>query len=418
MYRDPRALTRVAAASYRSLMKRILVLGALAAALVSCAPREVPSIDRENLFQLSIGRLEDQIDLFRLEGRSRPLKTRITMRDGIVYIADGNGAKVVKYTSYGDLLSMVYNPEVNPAPLTLRTDAPENEIVTRRAVSHPLYEVGEIAVNSRKDIYVEDRLPPDRRTYDAEKRSMLDGVVLHFDSDGKFLDYLGQEGVGGTPFPLISGIHVSSSDELAVVCRHQQGWNVYWFDKAGNLLYLVLVENADLPKLEGRKSRPSLEQIVPAPDGRKLYLKIDYYKETVDESTNTHAGIGYDGSVLWTMDVATGKYVDSLEVPVLERVEEDGGKRVQTEHVYSFVGASKGGKFFFSAPDSGGYALLVLESGSPEQRTGFIRVDDDELAFNAFHLSEDGILSALLASDYEAKVVWWRTDRLVGTPHA
>lgn len=392
-------------------------LCATAAALISCGSQEIPSVDRENLFQLSIGRMEDQIDLFRPEGRSRPLKTRLTMRDGIVYISDGNGAKVVKYTSYGDLLSMVYNSEVNPPPLNLRTDAPENEVVTRRAMSYPLYEVGELAVNSKKHVYVEDRLPPDRRTYDAERRTMLDGVVLHFDSEGRFVDYLGQEGVGGTPFPLITGVHVSASDELVVVSRHQLGWNVYWFDKNGNLLYLVLVENADLPKLEGRKSRPSLEQLVPAVDSRKLYLKIDYYKETVDESTNTHAGIGYDGSVLWTMDVATGKYVDSMEVPTLERSEEDGSKRVQTEHIYSFIGASKGGKFFFCAPDTGGYALLVLEAGSPAQRVGFIRVDDDELAFNSFYLSEDGILSALLASEYEAKVVWWRTDRLVGTPH-
>jgi hypothetical protein len=36
--------------------------------------------------------------------------------------------------------------------------------------------------------------------------------------------------------------------------------------------------------------------------------------------------------------------------------------------------------------------------------------------FNTFHLSGDGILSALLASEFEAKVVWWRTDRFIGEP--
>jgi len=362
--------------------------------------------------------MEDQVDLFKLEGRSRPRKTRIAMRDGIVYLADGNGSKVVRYTSYGDLLSMIYDPENNPPPLTLKTDFAESDVVTRRAVPYPLNEAGEIAVNSRKDMYVEDRLSPERRTYDANKRTMLDQVVLKFDNDGKFIEYLGQEGVGGTPFPMITGIHVSQYDELVVICRHIAGWNVYWFDKDGNLLYLVLIERDDLPLPPGRRSKPSLERIIPAVDDRKLYLKIDYYKDTVDESTNMRSGIGYDGSMLWTMDVKTGAYTASMDVPVLEKRETEGDKKIQAEHIYSFLGAARGEKFFFSVPDSGGYALLVLSAGSPEQKRGYIRVDDEELVFNAFYLSDDGILSALLATEYEANIVWWRTDRMVGEPRA
>ena len=400
-------------------MFALLVSSLLAAAtLSSCTQKEIPSVDREDLFRLSIGRMEDQVDLFRLEGRSSSRKTRISMRDGIVYLSDGNGSKVARYTSYGDLLSMIYDPESNPPPLTLKTDFADSDVVTRRALSYPLNEVGEIAVNSRKDVFVEDRLPAERRTYDAEHRMMLDEVVLRFDNEGRFIEYLGQEGIGGTPFPMITGIHISADDELVVVTRHMLGWNVYWYDADGNLLYMVLMERDDLPMIDGRKSKPSLERIIPAPDDRKLYLKIDYYKETVDESTNTRAGIGYDGSRLWTMDVATGTYLSSMEVPVLESRETEGDKTVETERIYSFLGAARGDKFFFSVPEQGGYALLMLASGSEEQKRGFIRVDDDELVFNAFFLSDDGILSALLASEFEAKIVWWRTDRMVGEPRA
>ncbi len=397
-----------------------LLLTAIIAAFTfgSCSGKEIPAVERENLFRLSIGRMEDQVDLFGLEGRSRQRKTRIAMRDGIVYIADGNGSKVVRYTSYGDLLSMIYNAESNPPPISLKTNFAENEVVTRRATAYPLNEVGEIVVDSRKNILVEDRVPPERRTYDSERRTMLDGVVLRFDNEGRFLEYIGQEGIGGTPFPLITGLYETEDDNLVVVCRHVVGWNVYWFDPEGNLLYLILIERDDLPLPEGRRVKPSLDRIVPAVDDKKLYLKIDYYKETVDESTNTRAGIGYDGSILWTMDVKTGAYSDPLDVPALERLELDGDKKVSAELVYSFIGAARGGKFFFSAPDEGGYSLLMLSAGSPEQKRGLIRVDDDELVFNAFYLSQDGILSALLAGEYEAKLVWWRTDRMVGEPHA
>ena len=395
-----------------------MIAAAFVAALTlsACSPAEVPSVDRENLFTLSIGRMEDQIDLFGLESYARTGKTRLAMRDGIFYVSDGNGAKITRFTSYGDLLSMIYDPDANPPPLTLETEFKETDVVTRRAVAYPLNSPGELAVDSRKQLYVEDRLPPERRSYDAGNRSLLDSVVLHFDGEGRFLEYLGQEGIGGTPFPLITGLHVSVDDELAVVCRLSTGWNVYWFDRSGNLLFLVKLASDELPVPPGRAAKPSLDRIVPACDGRTLYIKIDYYRDTIDESTDTRAGIGYDGSVVWSMNAETGAYGDRLDVQALERVETENDQKVAAHAIYSLTGASRGGKVFLSAPADGGYDILLLQEGSRDQKRGFIRVDDEELMFNAFFLSEDGILSALLASEFEAKTVWWRTDRFVGEP--
>jgi hypothetical protein len=42
-------------------------------------------------------------------------------------------------------------------------------------------------------------------------------------------------------------------------------------------------------------------------------------------------------------------------------------------------------------------------------------VDQEELHLNSFDLSGEGILSALLVSDYEARIVWWRTDKILGS---
>jgi hypothetical protein len=62
----------------------------------------------------------------------------------------------------------------------------------------------------------------------------------------------------------------------------------------------------------------------------------------------------------------------------------------------------------------GGYSLLVLTAGSEEQRLGFIQVRNDELEYNTFNLSAEGILSGLVATNWDARLVWWRTDRLLG----
>ena len=43
-----------------------------------------------------------------------------------------------------------------------------------------------------------------------------------------------------------------------------------------------------------------------------------------------------------------------------------------------------------------------------------IDIAADELYYNAYYLSRDGVLSALLGTRYEARIVWWRFDKLMG----
>jgi hypothetical protein len=380
----------------------------------SCSGERVPSVARENLFALEIGRLEDQIDLFNIEGRRSIPKTALAMRDGLFYISNGNGQKIVRYTSYGDLLFMIYNEETNPLPLTLKTNVEDGGIVTRWAYTYPLREPGAIAVDGRKHIYAEDRLPYERHSYDMGTRSLLDSHVLHFDEAGRFVEYLGREGVGGTPFSRINGIYASVRDEIAVVCRHSAGWNIYWFDPDGMMRYLVPVLNDAIPIPEDRPdTQPQVDTIMAAPDQRQLFIKVDYYHSTYDESTNTPSGAEPDSSVIWIMDVETGAYIDTIEVPFFEMDLRQG--RGVEKLFYSMLAVIRGGRVFLSFPLEGGYSIFILgkdAGGNPVQRRGFIQVDDDELQYNAFNVSEEGILSGLLATELEVKVAWWRTDRI------
>ena len=378
---------------------------------------QIPSVEREDLFTLDIGKLEDQIALFNLEGDRGIRRIGMAMRNGLFYISDGNGGKVLKYNSYGDLLFMIYNEETNPEPLTLKP-LTEGAIVTRWAVSYPLMEPGEITVDTRTHIYVQDRLPYERHSYDTESKALLDSVILHFDADGKFVEYLGREGIGGSPFPKVEGLFISQKDELAVVCRLSTGWNIYWYDSDGVFLFVIQLANEALPIPADRDNViPSLDMISVGPDARKLYIKIDYYRNTFDESTSTRTGIEPDSSVVWIMNAEDGVWERPLDVPFLEYVFTEQNKRVSTKMLYSLTGVAKREQVFLSFPVDGGYSILVMpaESGaSGEQHQGFIRVDDDELQFNVFNLSSDGILSGLLADDWQIKLVWWRTDKFLG----
>ncbi|MCX7656678.1 MAG: hypothetical protein N2Z76_09165 [Treponemataceae bacterium] len=169
-----------------------LIASLILAMFFSCAVRnKVETVRRENLFRLDLGKLEHQIDLVNMEGDGRPLKTSLVMRDGQFYISDNRGNKVVRYTSYGDLLSMIYNPETNPPPLTLQKQDSGHQLVTRRAIPYPLVSNGYLTVDSRRHIYVEDKLPVERQVYDQNNNVLLDSTVLHFDGDGNFVEYLG-----------------------------------------------------------------------------------------------------------------------------------------------------------------------------------------------------------------------------------
>jgi hypothetical protein len=340
------------------------------------------------------------------------------MRDGLFYISDGNGEKVVRYNSYGDLLFMIYNEETNPPPVTAKTGIEDSTLVTRWAFSYPLREPGEIAVDSRKHIYVEDRLPYDRHSVDVESRALLDSIILHFDTDGRFVEYLGQEGIGGSPFPRITGVFTSIRDELVTVCRLPTGWNVYWFDDSGKLLYLVQLKNSAVPVPPDYPSvSVSLDAVIPAPDARKLFIKVDYYRDVFDESTNTRAGNEPDSSLVWIMNVENGSYTDTIEVPLAEYSFSENGKNINARILYSMLGVTREGNMFLYYPVDTGYSLLILDSDSSSggrQRQCLITVGNEELQFNTFDLSADGILSALLVSSWEVKLVWWRTDKFIG----
>ena len=381
--------------------------------LISCSPQGPNSIQREDLFSLDIGPMEDQIALYNLAEDGRVHHAGLAMRDGFFYITDNNGGKIVRYNSYGDLLFMIYNDETNPEPISLKM-IDENAQATRWAYTYPLQSPGKIAVDSGRHIYIEERLPLDRRSFDAENKVLLDSVILHFDADGRFIEYLGQGGQGGSPFPHIVGLYTSIHDDVVIVCRLPASWNVYWFNSQGEQLYLIQFMNNAIPAPQDWSGfSASIDTIIAAPDTRKLYMKVDYYRNVYDESTAIRTGTEPLSALIWILDVDTGVYEQYVEAPFYEYSFTENGRTTTMRLLYSMLGLVRGGGILLHFPIETGYAVLRMDSNGHDQRRGFISVDHDELWFNHFHLSPEGILSALLVDAWTVKIVWWRMDRFM-----
>jgi hypothetical protein len=153
-----------------------------------------------------------------------------------------------------------------------------------------------------------------------------------------------------------------------------------------------------------------------SPERRKVFIKVDYYRETFDESTNTKLGAEPDSSVIWPLNVEDGSYGSPIEVPFYEQQRTENTRRATERLLYSLLGVVKNDRVFLIFPVEEGYSIMILSTESHDQRRGLIQVKNEELQFNAFTLSAEGILSAILATDFQAKLVWWRTDKFLEAP--
>lgn len=357
-----------------------------------------------------------------LQGEAVRMKTRILMRDGLFYISNGNASKIMEFTGYGDILSLYYNPDQNPEPFLLRqTTEEEQELTNRRAYPYPFQELGEIGVTSDNMLLVEDKVSKVQEEYDQDIRAMLNRVVLRFDEEGRYVDYLGQEGIGGTPFPYIHSIQVTARDQIVVISRSVEHWLVFWYTKNGSLLYRATISRNKLPVPENSELLPSLGTVTADVDEHLLYLKVDYYGSADAESEasgseNAKKTVAFQKSRIWWYNLEQEEFSGYVDIP--KKIEEfqlsEFEESEKVNKLYSFIGNSQGNVFFLMTHNKNELFELVmlLRDGSVLNRS-YIEIPEKKVEYRDFNLSHTGVLSALLVREYSADVVWWRTDKIL-----
>ncbi|MGL4982966.1 MAG: LIC_12708 family protein [Treponemataceae bacterium] len=374
------------------------------------------SLEREQLFILNYGSFEDELDLFNLSSGGI-VNTYLKMRDGFFFVVNGRGKKLMHLTSYGDLLAVYYNPDTNLVPSFINQEnSLARKITTQQAIPHPFQTLGKIAVDSNKNIYVVDQLPEDRQEQDSREMLLLREVVLRFSSDGTYMDYVGQGGLGGRAFPFIRDIFTTKANELVVVSVTNKGLLVNWFSENDMLKYSIPLNTESLPNPhKGTKEvYITLDSVVPDYDAEKLYLKIDYHSRKIDPNSNVQSGITYLESYLYPFDIQTAEYGKPILIPSHETVVKDNFSETVYTNPYEFLGMSDTGWFFFVSPDDTGYMVQIIKSDNSRIIKKHLQISRDEMLYNSLSLSQEGIISALLANNFEASVVWWRTDTLIG----
>ncbi len=382
------------------------------AGLAGCA--DDGGFQRETLFELEVGMLDQEMNLFQQAFQSGRFANRMTVRDGSVYIANGNGNKVMTFTGRGDLVRLVYDPERNPVPV--RLGSPE-EGATRGAVPYAFREIGEIAVTPEHNLYVADRVESDRAFSDDDLGVRALRVIRRFDETGQYREYLGREGIGGTPFTNIESL-TAVNGELVVVARTAEGRKVYWYDRENRPVYQVELEPGVLPEppqVDGRQTSGELSRVYPDPQKDLLYISAVYYPEAEGAGS-----VEDPKGRVYVLDLEQGEYTDSIEVPREEfdidnspdtRSIEKGGERVT---VPRFLGVGpEGNLFFLGFRDQHSARLVIRDASGQVVERRSLELGGDRLVDLDFTVSPEGALYALIAREDGVEVAWWRTDRVL-----
>lgn len=393
--------------------------------VVSCNNSQaVGTLSTEELFTVPLGKMEDQFDFF--VNNKNPLVgiNRHYLHEKLFYIVNGNAGKVMQYSPFGYLMLLLYNPKLNTTPVLLKKDdtKTEKKVSNRKAVEYQFNELGAIAVDRQKNIYIQDRLPEVQ--YIEENGVKYTNVIKIFSQNGDVKKtkegndfFIGKEGVGGSPFAYIQNIYITSNNELVVVTRTSKAWHIFWFDTQYNLLYEVEIDLLHVPIPRDTDYIPSLETIIPDYHKHMLYVMVSYSRRVIDELTNTVAKVRNIESRIFKLDLIKEVYDEnSIIIPNEELREEElfEEKKELDISLYEFLGVSESGHFFFAKmKDATTYFLEILDAQGNIIKKSKFQIDDTDLVFIYFNISKEGILSALIGETSQVKIIWWRSDKII-----
>lgn len=385
--------------------------------ITSCSRNEtVQSISETELFTIPYGKFEEQLSISDLNDIGN-VRFGITMQDGFFYVINGEAKKIMELNSYGDLLTLFYNEDSETARLL---EASKRDAVSiHHEVNYPFDYPGMVATDYNKNIYTVCSIPRDRQEQSDDGTMLYSQTVLRFARDGSSVEYIGQQGPGGTPFPYIKNIYTTSKDELVVVGTSTEGIIIYWFDKDGFLKYMVPVLTKDAPSVKGIDSNSevfwTIENVIPDPVSYKLYVQINYYSTYFDEESKVQSGVNYIQTLLHTLNIESGMYEDFISIPPFEESVVSDYSRLTYKIPYDFLGVTKNGWKFFVIKTDDGFNIEIIQSESQKILRRHFKADHNNIWYYTMTLAQDGILTAMYLEKDNARVVLYRTDNLIDT---
>ena len=400
-------------------MKKINLLLVISAffILASCSRSEsIQSIDEVNLYTLQYGKFQEQLSVSELNDVGN-VRFGIAMQEGFFYIVNGESGKIMELNSYGDLLTLFYNEDSDTEHIVKNSQLIPNYVL--HEVAYPFEYTGLVTVDSNNRIYAACTIPENRQEVSDDNSMLLCQAVLKFSRDGSEVEYIGQQGPGGTPFPSIKQIYTTEKDELVVVSTTTKGLCVYWFSVDGFLKYMIPINISDVPTYTETEIDSevliTISNVVPDLEAYNLYVQLDYYSSYFDEDSKIQSGINYLQSYLYTLDIENGTYESPIQIPPYEESVISDYTKLTYRMPYDFLGITKSGWKFFIVKTENGFDIEMFQNENQRVFRRHFNVNHSDIVYSAMNLTKDGIIDAIYIGKDCARVVWYRTDTLIAS---
>ena len=343
----------------------------------------------------------------------------LEVRNGLYHILSSNDEKIMRFSSYGDLLLVIQDPNSIKSlrnPDTEKTAISENkeEKSRLRPMINPengFQHISLLAVDSAGTMYVSDRLPPSVKSiYDEKSQAFCNAIVRRFSKDGTELGFLGQEGVGGSPFPVIQGLRVTDDDKIAVLAASSFSYHIFFFNADGSLLSSLKISRSTVPLPDSESgsdsalasSIASIETLLPLPDTSPKPLiaaKVDYFQQNLDAVKKLQ-------SWLFTIDASKGEIMQSIKIPAMgKEIEPPELIGVRGKHYYLIQKAESAAND--TAIMNNRFTLSLLDENAVISKRFLIALPKDVTEATNFEIGKDGVLYCLgFSRDYVSCLSW------------
>jgi len=360
--------------------------------------------------------MDDQLDISYDRSTAPTYPALIKMVNGIIYVMNGNLRKIMKFTSYGDLITLIGKRDINSAQILFEENNPQ-EAVNRKAIFFPFNNIETIKVDKRQYIYVSDLLPKERYEYDERNKIMLSNIIYKFDNNCNFINSLGQDGIGGIPFPFIKSIETNNNNDIIVITITETKQIIFWFSEKGDLKFKIELDENSIPRpSEDLDFYFSIETIKVPASGYFLYIKTQYYERTIDPVTGVQTDSDFYKSYINVFDIEAGKYTNMIEIPDMYTVSLNQSNFMEKPLpvLYTFMDIINNKYLFLSSIiNDKTMQILVLDTDGKACGQSRINIDFEKYHHINIDISNEAIITALLAGDSEATIVWWKANSIL-----
>ena len=388
--------------------------------------RQIEEIKKQNLFMLSAGYKQDQVIMDGILVNNNYFQPDILYKDGFLYLSDVKNAKVLKISSTGDLVLVIYSPEKNPLigsknndqnknnPQNAIENTPDNGIKTIIKKTYDFQIIEKLAVDTNKNIYVTE-YAKEYSLFDEKNNHYYLRYVLQFDRNGNFTRKIGRNGTDSEPFGFIWMMSCDENNNLIVITKNSTGFNLHRFDEKGNLNKHFIINKNFLNKLS-----PGLAD--------KVYELIDIH--ILNSQNNFAVTIDIYGSTqenneqIYTNGIFTKNiYIINIQTDNIFLVHQFKPKKVmnkeKTKEWYlplpALLGISNENYFIFYQQDifSGNFILEITNQfGRKIVDKKSIALNQQKEILSYFKIADDGsIYTYQVNEDTIDFFRWrWRTD--------